>query len=298
MAKLAKDLSWNNFQLLCKDILIIKYGERFEEYGRTGQSQKGIDILATNPNSSYLRKVAQCKFYTDNTSSIVNSFLEQIRKDYNTACQHFAISEFIIITALNRDVKIQDEIYKFSNKSYPITIWFWDDIEQIVLYEAGGTLLHYFNYLTPQEKSQMELCNQSFKNDLDQWLTINNIQDILEKFKVENLKNIKPDDLLETMLKVDECYNEFYIMLEAHKSNNKMVSAELISISSLFADNFNNLFAFLALNCIYNCNDKSVEQELNLFKLIDYTQLSEQLISSYNNLLKFIKPFEAFQFYK
>lgn len=136
MPKLPKDFDDSSFQKLCRDILAIKYPHiRFDEYGRNGQKQDGIDLISQPPYDLIPQKVAQCKFYTENDKKTYTSFINKIKEDYSAACScdDFNFDDFIIFTSLYRDIPTQKALNSIVVRDHPIITIFWDEIEQVAL---------------------------------------------------------------------------------------------------------------------------------------------------------------------
>jgi len=156
MSKLAKNFDAYSFQELCVDVLFDIYAEKFEVYGREGQTQNGIDLQSQT-------KVAQCKFYSDDSKNPYSRLITQIEKDYSTACQHFDFSEFIVITSLNRDIATQDTIKVLNDTEHTVSIIFWEDIEKVALNNKEILKLHFSSYLNSQDMSLLEQNQLIFK---------------------------------------------------------------------------------------------------------------------------------------
>lgn len=123
--KLPKSSSSKEFENMCRDVLKMKYGMDFDFYGRTGQKQYGIDLYAKSKNDSYI--VVQCKNYYKST---FEKFCSQISEDIKSSNSlGFIIEKFIVMTALDRDVKIQNFISGYNKAPFPVMVLFWNDIE-------------------------------------------------------------------------------------------------------------------------------------------------------------------------
>lgn len=167
LAKLPKSKSAEEFETLCKDILINMYNLKFEIYGRKGQCQKGIDIRGLCKNNNYI--VAQCKNYFNQKSA--NSLINKIKDDIERAEElPFNIEKFIVMTALDRDVKVQnaiDEIRK--NCSFDIETLFWDDIEEDICNSKNLINKYYPFFFENKDKNiNIETLVKEFNNNIFQ----------------------------------------------------------------------------------------------------------------------------------
>ena len=87
--------------------------------GRQGQNQHGVDAVSFN--GIY----AQYKNYR--TIGSKKQFMTRIQDDFSKAKKYFTdMEKFIVVTHLNRDISIQQEIKHLNNC---IEILFWEDIE-------------------------------------------------------------------------------------------------------------------------------------------------------------------------
>ena len=121
---LPKSRSSEEFESICRDVLKSIYNMDFVLYGRKGQKQYGIDLYAKSTNESYI--VVQCKNYNKNSSKkFCSQFCDDIESSSNL---EFKIKKFIVMTALDRDAKIQEFVSEYSTP-FPVSVLFWDDIQ-------------------------------------------------------------------------------------------------------------------------------------------------------------------------
>jgi len=134
---LPKSNSADEFEAICKDVLSDKYKTPFKRYGRKGQKQNGIDLLAKNINAPYI--VAQCKNYYEPESQ--KRLIEQISSDYANAKQNsgYEFMSFIAITSMERDARVQDA---FKDCDI-IEVIFWDEIAEIIYCNNNLMAKHY-----------------------------------------------------------------------------------------------------------------------------------------------------------
>ena len=105
LIQLPRTRSSEEFEKICLDILSKKYEKTFSLYGKNGQKQNGIDMFCKYEEENYY--VAQCKNYIGKNSS--KNFIKVINKDINSSKNlKFKIGKFIVMTALDRDVNIQN----------------------------------------------------------------------------------------------------------------------------------------------------------------------------------------------
>lgn len=122
-----KPRDWATFEDIVCDVFSRKYNNyNFQRFGRSGQSQSGIDIAG--PTEGKILGI-QCKHHPD--GNIETSEID----DEITKSESFSppLSEYIIATSADRDTKAHKHVLEVSSKreqegKYPITIKFWDDI--------------------------------------------------------------------------------------------------------------------------------------------------------------------------
>lgn len=118
------------FELLARDIIQVKFNINCSIYGRNGQNQSGIDLFT----SGNRRMAIQCKDY------LVNKSISEVKTNILTEIEKlkglmFPVSEFWFVTALSRDVNMQNEIEKLNpilTGSCNIYVLFWEDIEEVL----------------------------------------------------------------------------------------------------------------------------------------------------------------------
>lgn len=120
--------SADEFEKICLDYIKSNYPKaNADRYGRQGQAQYGVDIVADN-----FSILVQCKDYFVSASTTASKkaqeLIKQIKKDYDKATQFFSgFQSFIIMTSFDRDARIQDALPKIGTG---ISVIFWDTIEE------------------------------------------------------------------------------------------------------------------------------------------------------------------------
>lgn len=215
-----KPKSWSEFESMCKDAFELKLNvTNLVMHGRSGQTQKGVDIYGDVPGIGYFG--IQCK----NTIGGISESL--IQEECNKA-ENFepSLKMFYIATTADRDVKIQGFVRELSqnrkaNNQCPVEIMFWDDLIQELAKSDEIIKKHYpqlsnrpknrdvklleeyctiFNY-DYQERLRHEPFGKRVKNNLIDitrefyWSTKGNPDwhfndSILEKHRIELLESI------------------------------------------------------------------------------------------------------------
>ena len=141
--KLPKKTDAKIFEQMVRDCANKKYNKKFNLYARTGQKQHGIDIYCVDR----FAEVIQCKNYTTNDKKALQG---AINEDFQSACEYFYkennwhFTSFIVATSADKDKIGDDVIIEHNlNNDIKIDIWFWEDIEAIIL-ENPDLLLKYY----------------------------------------------------------------------------------------------------------------------------------------------------------
>lgn len=122
--------NWQDFQRLTAEIARARYrGETVQEYGRTGQSQNGVDVFA---ESTVEEKIGiQCK--ETKKGKLDKGIIEIEATKAKAFCPK--LDHFILATTAPRDKNIQDIVTAINSaKTYPfrIKVEFWEDcVDQI-----------------------------------------------------------------------------------------------------------------------------------------------------------------------
>jgi len=134
LAQLPKSRSAEEFELMCRDILQKRCGTCFQQYGRNGQLQNGIDLYAPSSlgNGQYI--AVQCKNYFGNPNP--PALISKIKADLVAAKQQTVlhIQKFYIMTSFDRDVQIQNAIIGLQvSCPFDLEVMFWEDIQSCIV---------------------------------------------------------------------------------------------------------------------------------------------------------------------
>lgn len=120
--KLQMTDNWDEFEDIVTDCMKMKYGYA-QKYGRSGQKQNGIDILASTSDNKYIG--VQCKNYVIGEKDIDN-----IIKELDGIT--IPIQKFVIAIGAKRDNKIQEYIILKYGNGISKELLFWDEIEDMI----------------------------------------------------------------------------------------------------------------------------------------------------------------------
>ena len=139
LRKLPKETDPKRFEEMVRDCANKKYNKKFGLYGRNGQDQNGIDIYSIDD----FEEVIQCKNYTTND---ITKLKKEIKKNFESAYNYFynekdwQFNHFIVAAAIDKDTNIDDIIIEHNRNiehnpknDIKIDVWFWDDIETMLL---------------------------------------------------------------------------------------------------------------------------------------------------------------------
>ncbi len=286
MPKLPKDFDDASFQKLCRDILAIKYPHiRFDEYGRNGQKQEGIDLISQPPYDLFPQKVAQCKFYIENDKKSQAAFINKIKIDYTTACNcdDFAFDEFIILTSLYRDIRIQKELNKIVVKGHPIVTIYWDEIEQIALSHLSVLQGHWHYMLNANDYDLFEKEQQKYKTVMLALFAKYNMWGLVHTPTITN----KFDD---------DCIYRFYVCAAEFNDITDRFRASDYYISSSLTDNtwelfwmLDSLYSYIAIKCHNDYNGNAVPSFCTDDELRNFEDFKNSLNSQYNLVMRILR---------
>jgi len=148
MYKITPPTDYAEFEKICLDYLEHKYNAEASLFGRKGQAQKGVDILVTLKDHSYI--FAQCKKYQ---SVNVRQLDEWIKKADD--CD-IPMRELIIAVSVENDAVLQEHICKITTKrsqdgKAPVSILFWDDIVHYIKKDQTMLRMYYPVFYQGQE---------------------------------------------------------------------------------------------------------------------------------------------------
>jgi nucleoside phosphorylase/GTPase SAR1 family protein/WD40 repeat protein len=156
----------SEFESICKDILNVKCGltfdSEFAKYGRSGQTQKGIDLYAQHRDGLI---VAQCKNYT--TSTTKKKLITKIQTDIASIAERGDVKSVFILTAHRTDKDIQEtiiELNKKHKKQFNIKGMYWDDIEEIIWNNSFLLLRHFPEYYRSPQWGSKKASSKTFEN--------------------------------------------------------------------------------------------------------------------------------------
>ncbi|MDR0307708.1 MAG: hypothetical protein LBI42_12840 [Chitinispirillales bacterium] len=215
--------SEDEFESVCAEILTEHFKRIFSRYGRKGQRQSGIDIYCDTENGK--RIVAQCK---NHLSPNPNGFVKQIEDDIKSAVVKFNIDTFVIMTALDRDTKIQNFISTLShNYQFTIELWFWEDIQEKILSNADLYDKYYLSLNTSTITKGVNEANAKL-DELHSEIENLKKQALLgfkSKMIIESDEEIKSKERLDNVLRVLELACELSVGADnALRTVNKFIS--------------------------------------------------------------------------
>jgi len=130
--------NWQDFEQLTKDVAKYRLAGDFENYGRQGQAQDGVDVYGWDKND--INTGLQCK-HKGHTPSTVKKIVTSVTTNTIDAEVSLAdsftpkLDRFIIATTTFRDVDIQTHLNKLNDSRKgkglaKIEIWFWEAFEE------------------------------------------------------------------------------------------------------------------------------------------------------------------------
>lgn len=132
--------NWQDFETLIRGVVdVIWRQEGWQNYGRPGQSQFGIDLFGYDDKRMFTG--IQCKKKNQTNSEgvlLTNSLLTKqviLEEILNSeSIKNPQLEKFIFATTSSRDTKLQDIIRDINHErtktgKFSVDIWFWEDIQ-------------------------------------------------------------------------------------------------------------------------------------------------------------------------
>ena len=170
--------NWQDFEKLCCDLWreIWRY-KNAQKNGRGGQSQHGVDISG-QPNQNKEWAGVQCKGKNDYKNKTLT--IKEINSEVEKAIKFKPkLSEFIIATSGEKDVKIEELARRITNKHqkiglFSVHVFAWEDIKNYLDFYPEVKKVHY-----------KEFCG--IDDDENEYnLEIDYSREMLNKYKPEN----------------------------------------------------------------------------------------------------------------
>lgn len=131
--------NWQDFEKLMRGVVDVIWKQQgWQQYGRPGQAQSGVDLFGYDNNNRFTG--IQCKKVntTNDQGELLKTGLltdKIIRKEIKAAekIDQPKLERFIIVTTSSRDTSVQDIIRKIADErknanTFRVEIWFWEDI--------------------------------------------------------------------------------------------------------------------------------------------------------------------------
>ena len=149
---LPKTSSHDEFEKICKDVLSIRYNCRFEQYGRAGQKQNGIDLRCRDSDGTFI--VAQCKNY--HNPGLAKSLIAKIKQDIDATKElDFKIKKFIAITSMDYDLNVQKALIDIGCDE----ILFWNDVQSTICKNRDLLKTHYPSFPIELQQHELTFCD-------------------------------------------------------------------------------------------------------------------------------------------
>ncbi len=151
-----KPRDWDTLEDIVCDVFARKFGNyNFQRYGRSGQSQSGVDIAGLTRNGLL---GIQCKHHPTG-----NIPIGEIDTEITTS-EGFRpeLDEFIIATSADRDANAHGHVLQVSGNRtakgrYPVAIKFWQDIYDWLVEFPDLVYKHFTRYFPVQELEDLRL---------------------------------------------------------------------------------------------------------------------------------------------
>lgn len=137
-------------EMVC-DVCALEWGDPgAQRNGRSGQSQYGVDIFGYPNGPGGRCRAAQSKLRAKGKPLTTGEIDEEIAKARSSPLNP---EQLTIVTSTGRDASLQayvDQVSRaqFQSNSFPVSIWFWDDLLERLLVDRRYILKYYKDFLT------------------------------------------------------------------------------------------------------------------------------------------------------
>lgn len=164
--EIPKPQNWQDFECLVESYLRIRWPDSMTTpFGRTGQSQNGVDIYLRDENAFFTG--VQCK-------KVERLTYTEIEKEIDKA-KNFVppLNHYIIATSMNKSARLQERINVLNSQHhdqgiFSINILFWEDIIALIITDEKVFAQHYPQLLPYNEKidNYTSICATNVKNSV------------------------------------------------------------------------------------------------------------------------------------
>ena len=139
------------FDEMVRDACSIEWNDpTTQRNGRSGQSQNGLDVFGYPNGPSGRCRGAQSKLRTKGKQLSTGEIDDEIKKAQSSPLNP---DQLIIVTSTGRDVALQAYVDQKSriqtqSNSFPVRIWFWDDLLERLFIERRYLFKYYKDFFT------------------------------------------------------------------------------------------------------------------------------------------------------
>lgn len=151
-----KPQSWSTFEDITCDVFSRQFGSyNLQRYGRSGQSQGGVDIVGRTPQGLL---GIQCKHHPDKDITISEIDKEIKKADKFTP----KLDEFFIATSASKEAKATNHVLTLEGErvaqgKFPVRIKFWEDIYDWLSDDPNLVYKHFTRYFPTSELVNVHL---------------------------------------------------------------------------------------------------------------------------------------------
>jgi hypothetical protein len=138
-ANYPRPADWKQFERLSIALMSCVFGSRFDQYGREGQRQDGVDLYCRLKDGSII--AVQCKGRDENLGKKLT--VAQLDKAVTEAAAcPFKIDHFFVLTTSPHDAKLIDHALKLTQERSliglgSVEVWGWQSLENIIRENAS-----------------------------------------------------------------------------------------------------------------------------------------------------------------
>lgn len=148
--------NWQDFERLTRILFEDHFHASFMRYGRTGQDQKGVDIIGKICNKNIVIQ-CKCRDTINSTKKISETEIENIVSRIDQEYENH-IEEIYILITLPNNIQSQDFVAKLNSKrnnnQAQVILWGWDEISDRINTSDKARKFYGFNNISSTFKTK------------------------------------------------------------------------------------------------------------------------------------------------
>jgi len=295
--------NWQDFEKFLKGVVDVIWEQQgWQNYGRQGQSQAGIDLYGYDSKGNFVGIQCKKKNLTNSDGQLlINSLItEKLINDEIKSAETIKspeLNKLIFATTSSRDAKIQDIVKNIDNErrkngKFTVEIWFWEDFQALIERHIQLMYWYYSDYLDKIQRYDknihiLTMLRQAFTRPAFKRFIgmeesgadfIQAIKDTQEAITSGNLYN-RRGDLLATSYPADK------ISIISWKDKIEKIYEQLTKIRALYLQGLKDKKIIEHPTCL-EILDRHLSENFNQIRTVCLKLINEVLLDAKLDLVK------------